>query len=194
MFRVRQEMDASPGRAVSGRCGRGCYSCSFLASAKLPGQTGGGDVAIDEREMAVNGPVVFQASEGQDLFDVQEVAAIGKGEDLFQVVAVCGMFHSVPPCRFVVIADLCCGLVGIGVCLGVRGDCMSGQREFEEYARELAEASRKQQQAQEVAEKKAEEKRVKRADLLFEIFKALAVAGVTLLVEHIGDIWAFLHK
>lgn len=71
---------------------------------------------------------------------------------------------------------------------------MSGQREFEEYARELAEASRKQQQAQEVAEKKAEEKRVKRADLLFEIFKALAVAGVTLLVEHIGDIWAFLHK
>ena len=43
-------------------------------------------------------------------------------------------------------------------------------------------------------EKKAEEKRVKRADFLFELFKALAVAGVTLLVEHIGDIWAFLHK
>lgn len=68
------------------------------------------------------------------------------------------------------------------------------QREFEEYARELADASRKQQQAKEVAEKKAEEKRVKRADLLFELFKAMAVAGVTLLVEHIGDIWAFLHK
>ena len=68
------------------------------------------------------------------------------------------------------------------------------QREFEEYARELADASRKQQQAEEVAEKKAEEKRVKRSDLLFELFKALAVAGVTLLVEHIGDIWAFLHK
>lgn len=68
------------------------------------------------------------------------------------------------------------------------------QREFEEYARELADASRKQQQAKEVAEKKAEEKRVKRSDLLFELFKALAVAGVTLLVEHIGDIWAFLHK
>ena len=68
------------------------------------------------------------------------------------------------------------------------------QREFEEYAKELADASRKQKQAQEVAEKKAEEKRVKRSDLLFELFKALAVAGVTLLVEHIGDIWAFLHK
>lgn len=68
------------------------------------------------------------------------------------------------------------------------------QREFEEYARELADASRKQQQAKEVAEKKAEEKRVKRSDLLFELFKALAVAGVTLLVEHIGNIWAFLHK
>lgn len=68
------------------------------------------------------------------------------------------------------------------------------QREFEEYAKALAETSRKQQQAQEVADKKAEEKNVKRADLLFELFKALAVAGVTLLVEHIGDIWAFLHK
>ena len=68
------------------------------------------------------------------------------------------------------------------------------QREFEEYAKELADASRKQQQAKEVAEKKSEEKRVKRSDLLFELFKALAVAGVTLLVEHIGDIWAFLHK
>lgn len=68
------------------------------------------------------------------------------------------------------------------------------QREFEEYARELADASRKQQQAEDMAEKKAEEKRVKRSDLLFELFKALAVAGVTLLVEHIGDIWAFLHK
>ena len=68
------------------------------------------------------------------------------------------------------------------------------QREFEEYARELADASRKQQQAKEVAEKKAEEKRVKRSDLLLELFKALAVAGVTLLVEHIGNIWAFLHK
>lgn len=68
------------------------------------------------------------------------------------------------------------------------------QREFEEYAKALAETSRKQQQTQEMAEKKAEEKRVKRADLLFELFKALAVAGVTLLVEHVGDIWAFLHK
>lgn len=68
------------------------------------------------------------------------------------------------------------------------------QREFEEYAKALAETSRKQQQAEEVAEKKTEEKRVKRADFLFELFKALAVAGVTLLVEHIGDIWAFLHK
>lgn len=71
---------------------------------------------------------------------------------------------------------------------------MSGQREFEKYAKQLAEASRKQQQAKEMAEKKAEEKRVKRADFLFELVKALAVAGVTLLVEHIGDIWAFLHK
>lgn len=68
------------------------------------------------------------------------------------------------------------------------------QREFEEYAKALAETSRKQQQAEEVAEKKAEEKRVKCVDFLFELFKALAVAGVTLLVEHIGDIWAFLHK
>lgn len=68
------------------------------------------------------------------------------------------------------------------------------QREFEEYAKALAKTSRKQQQAEEVAEKKAEEKRVKRADFLFELFKALAVAVVTLLVEHIGDIWAFLHK
>ena len=68
------------------------------------------------------------------------------------------------------------------------------QREFEEYARELAEASRKQQQAEEMAEKKAEEKHIKRAELLFELFKALAVAGVTLLVEHIGDIWAIFHK
>ncbi len=71
---------------------------------------------------------------------------------------------------------------------------MSGQREFEKYAKQLAEASRKQQQAKEMAEKKAEEKRIKRADFLFELVKALAVAGVTLLVEHIGDIWAFLHK
>ena len=77
--------------------------------------------------------------------------------------------------------------------MGVRGE-YAVQREFEEYAKELADASRKQQQAEEVAEKKAEEKRVKRADLLFELFKALAVAGVTLLVEHIGDILAFLHK
>ena len=68
------------------------------------------------------------------------------------------------------------------------------QREFEEYAKALAETSRKQQQAEEVAEKKTEEKRVKRADFLFELFKALAVAGVTLLVEHVGDIWSFLHK
>ena len=68
------------------------------------------------------------------------------------------------------------------------------QREFEEYAKALADASRKQQQAQEMAEKKAEEKHVKRSDFLFELVKALAVAGVTLLVEHIGDIWAFLHK
>lgn len=68
------------------------------------------------------------------------------------------------------------------------------QREFEKYAKALADASWKQQQAEEVAEKKAEEKRVKRADFLFELVKALAVAGVTLLVEHIGDIWAFLHK
>ena len=69
-----------------------------------------------------------------------------------------------------------------------------GQREFEEYARNLAESSREQQEAKKMAEKKAEEKRVKCSDFLFEIFKALVVSGVTLLVEHAGDIWAFLHK
>ena len=81
----------------------------------------------------------------------------------------------------------------MGVCWWGKGG-YAVQREFEEYAKVLADASRKQQQAEEVAEKKAEEKRVKRADFLFELFKALAVAGVTLLVEHTGDIWAFLHK
>lgn len=71
---------------------------------------------------------------------------------------------------------------------------MSGQREFEKYAKQLAEVSRKQQQAKEMAKKKAEEKRVKRADFLFELVKALTVSIVTLVLEHIGDIWAFLHK
>ena len=42
----------------------------------------------NEREAPVNGPVILQAGEGQNLFDVQEVAATGKGEDLFQIVIV----------------------------------------------------------------------------------------------------------
>ena len=48
------------------------------------------------------------------------------------------------------------------------------QREFEEYAKALADASRKQQQAEEVAEKKAEEERERRfqkkiADIVLRI-------------------------
>lgn len=46
------------------------------------------------------------------------------------------------------------------------------QREFEEYAKALAETSRKQQQAEEVAEKKAEEERERRFQ------KKIAIAQV----------------
>ena len=59
-----------------------------FASAELAGQRGGGDVAVNERKAPVNGPVVLQAGEGQNLFDVLEVAPTGKGEDLFQIVIV----------------------------------------------------------------------------------------------------------
>ena len=78
MFPVYPEPDGGAFLGPDG-CGRCCCSCSFLAFAKLAGQRGGGDVAVYEREAPVNGPVVLQAGEGQNLFNVQEVAAMGKG-------------------------------------------------------------------------------------------------------------------
>ena len=65
------------------------------------------------------------------------------------------------------------------------------QREFEEYAKELADASRKQQQAKEVAEKKAEEERERRFQKKIAIAQVLVplitfILGV--LVEHLSGI------
>ena len=65
------------------------------------------------------------------------------------------------------------------------------QREFEEYARELADASRKQQQAEEVAEKKAEEERERRFQKKIAIAQVLVplitfILGI--LVEHLSGI------
>lgn len=65
------------------------------------------------------------------------------------------------------------------------------QREFEEYAKALADASRKQQQAQEVAEKKAEEERERRFQKKIAIAQVLVplitfILGI--LVEHLSGI------
>ena len=65
------------------------------------------------------------------------------------------------------------------------------QREFEEYAKTLAEASRKQQQAEEVAEKKAEEERERRFQKKIAIAQVLVplitfILGI--LVEHLSGI------
>lgn len=65
------------------------------------------------------------------------------------------------------------------------------QREFEEYAKTLAETSRKQQQAEEVAEKKAEEERERRFQKKIAIAQVLVplitfILGV--LVEHLSGI------
>ncbi len=65
------------------------------------------------------------------------------------------------------------------------------QREFEEYAKALAETSRKQQQAQEVAEKKAEEERERRFQKKIAIAQVLVplitfILGV--LAEHFSGI------
>ena len=65
----------------------------FLSSAELPGQRGGGDVAVNEREAPVNGPVIFQAGKGQYLFDIQEVTASGESKDLFEIVPICEVPH-----------------------------------------------------------------------------------------------------
>lgn len=65
------------------------------------------------------------------------------------------------------------------------------QREFEEYAKALAETSRKQQQAEEVAEKKAEEERERRFQKKIAIAQVLVplitfILGV--LAEHFSGI------
>lgn len=65
------------------------------------------------------------------------------------------------------------------------------QREFEEYAKALADASRKQQQAEEVAEKKAEEERERRFQKKIAIAQVLVpfitfILGI--LVEHLSGI------
>lgn len=65
------------------------------------------------------------------------------------------------------------------------------QREFEEYAKALADASRKQQQAEEVAQKKAEEERERRFQKKIAIAQVLVplitfILGV--LVEHLSGI------
>lgn len=65
------------------------------------------------------------------------------------------------------------------------------QREFEEYAKALAETSRKQQQAEEVAEKKAEEERERRFQKKIAIAQVLVplitfILGI--LVEHLSSI------
>lgn len=49
----------------------------------------------------------------------------------------------------------------------------------------------KKQKAEDVAKKKAEEKRKKRSDFLLDLFKALIVAVVTLVIEHFVDIIRF---
>jgi hypothetical protein len=74
--------------------------------------------------------------------------------------------------------------------LGVRGG-YAVQREFEEYAKALADASRKQQQAEEVAEKKAEEERERRFQKKIAIAQVLVplitfILGV--LAEHFSGI------
>ena len=65
------------------------------------------------------------------------------------------------------------------------------QREFEEYAKALAETSRKQQQAEEVAEKKAEDERERRSQKKIAIAQVLVplitfILGI--LVEHLSGI------
>ena len=65
------------------------------------------------------------------------------------------------------------------------------QREFEEYAKALAETSRKQQQAEEVAEKKAEDERERRFQKKIAIAQVLVplitfILGI--LVEHLSGI------
>ena len=65
------------------------------------------------------------------------------------------------------------------------------QREFEEYAKALADASRKQQQAEGVAEKKAEEERERRFQKKIAIAQVLVplitfILGI--LVEHLSGI------
>ena len=65
------------------------------------------------------------------------------------------------------------------------------QKEFEEYAKTLAETSRKQQQAKEVAEKKAEEERERRFQKKIAIAQVLVplitfILGI--LVEHLSGI------
>ena len=65
------------------------------------------------------------------------------------------------------------------------------QREFEEYAKALADASRKQQHAEEVAEKKAKEERERRFQKKLAIAQVLVplitfILGI--LVEHLSGI------
>ena len=60
------------------------------------------------------------------------------------------------------------------------------QREFEEYAKALADASRKQQQAEEVAEKKAEEERERRFQKKIAIAQVL-VPLITFILSIVVD-------
>ena len=65
------------------------------------------------------------------------------------------------------------------------------QREFEEYAKALAETSRKQQQAEEVAEKKAEEeceRRFQKKIAIAQVLVPLITFILGILVEHLSGI------
>ena len=65
------------------------------------------------------------------------------------------------------------------------------QREFEEYAKALAETSRKQQQAEEVAEKKAEEERERRFQkkiAIAQVLVPLITFILSIVVDHFPDL------
>ena len=55
------------------------YPGFLFASAELAGKSGGGDVAVNEREAPVNGSVVLQAGKGEDLFQIVIVKIVDHG-------------------------------------------------------------------------------------------------------------------
>ena len=56
------------------------------------GRCGGADLAVDEGVAAGNGSAVYQACESADLGHAQEVAALRKFQNLFQILPVCKWF------------------------------------------------------------------------------------------------------